>query len=578
MSKVKFKDDEYKIIHEDIQKIRARPMQFISALGELGVFHLCKELIDNASDEALKKDSPCDTIYVYISNNEIRVRDNGRGIPTDKMQEVYETMQAGTNMTRSGGTTRGENGLGGSTCLLALSSYLKITSTRVNEKKKLTLEYKEATLVNKVLEDYNGTDHGLDVIYRPSKKVLGVNTIPVQMVVDWLKDFDYTLNRNIKLIYNVNGVDYETHHKDLDEYLNEYIPIDSRLCGTLNFSCEGDLTETFMEKQYDRHFSLDATLTYSNPENYKGEDIRQSWMNMIHTYQNGSHMDGVIKGFSKFITEQIRRKNKKIEDVNLKKDIEEHLSVVVKANCDFAHMFSSQAKHTVLNKDLGKAIEITVYEALSNIMSNNSVVQDIVDVIIGNHRARIEGEKARNISKLTRETKKWTKPDSYIPCSSVKSNYPKELFLVEGDSAGGGLTQARDAKYQAIFNSRGKIPNVWNLPLEVALKKENNLLLNVVKIMECGIGPTFDIKKLKFDKIIIATDADVDGFHIRTGYMTFFIKFMPELITAGKLYIVEPPLYEIIQGKKVSYVATQMEYIEECLNSIGDIEIDFPEI
>lgn len=574
MSKVKFKDDEYKIIHEDIQKIRARPTQYISSLGELGVFHLCKELIDNASDEALKKDSPCNSIQIMLSDQEISVKDNGRGIPTDIIQEVYETMQAGTNMTRAGGTTRGENGVGGSTCLLALSSYLKVVSTRLSEKKRITLEYKEAILVNKTIEDYTGTDHGLEVIYRPSKKILGTNKIPVKKVVDWLKDFDYVLDRKIKLTYSYEKETYQTKRKEIYEYFDEYIPKDARLCGDLTFSCERDVTEIFMEKEFNRHYSTDVAITYSDPDKYKGDDIRQSWMNMIHTPQNGSHMDGVFKGFVKFITEQVRKKNKKLEGVNLRKDIEEHLNIVVKANCNFAHMFSSQAKHTVLNDALDKVIPELVYNKLCEI--NSRVISDMVDVVIGNYRARIEGEKARDISRSTRESKKWVRPSSYIPCSSVKSEFPKELFLVEGNSAGGGLSQARDARYQAIYQSRGKIPNIWELSLDEALKKENNLLLNVVKIMGCGIGPTFDIKKLNFDKIIIATDADIDGFHIRVGYMGFFVKFMPEIIRAGKLYIVEPPLYEIGKGKDVSYVATQMEYIDSCLDSLGDIEIDFP--
>ena len=149
----KFKDDEYKIIHNDVKKIMHRPSQYISSLGEAGVFHLCKELIDNNRDECLKKESPGNMILIDVTDKQITTRDNGRGIPTDIMREVYETIQAGTNMTRANhNATSGENGVG-STCILAMSSYLEVTTLRPNERKKLTVIYKNAILQDEILED-----------------------------------------------------------------------------------------------------------------------------------------------------------------------------------------------------------------------------------------------------------------------------------------------------------------------------------------------------------------------------------------------------------------------------------------
>lgn len=572
MSNKKFKDDSYKIIENDIEKIRNRPSMYISSLGESGAFHICKEIIDNNYDECYKPDSPGDSIYISATDDEITTRDNGRGIPTNILRKVFETLQAGTNMERSGGMTRGENGAG-STCILAMSSYLKIISIRPNEKKKMTLVYEESILTDETVEDYNGDDHGLIVTFRPSKKVLGTKKIPINLLKNWLNDFTYTLPKNIDMSYTLNGKKTDVVHKSISDLINDEIKQDSRLCGILTFSCEGGLTETFMDKVYDRKFKADIALTYTDPTNYNGEDIKISWMNTIRMYDHGSHVDGVISGFMKQITERIVKKNKRLEGVDIKKDILSHLNIVINSSCDIAHMFASQAKHKVFNKELGKAIEKSVYEKLSTL--NDRIMSDMVDVVIGNYRARIEGEKARDISRSTKESKKWVRPDSYIPHSSIKTNFPKELYLVEGNSAGGDVRQARDARYQAIYQARGKIPNSWDLPLDVVLNMENGLFLNIVKILGCGIGPSFDINKLKFDKIIISTDADIDGFHIRVGYMTFFVKWMPEIIQAGKLYIVEPPLYEISQGKKISYVATQMEYIEQCINSMGDMVIDF---
>lgn len=567
------KDDEFYVKKNDIDAIRRRPTMYIGSLGDAGVFHLCKEIIDNNSDECIKKNSPGDTISVEVTSKYLRSRDNGRGIPTEMLRTILETNQAGSNMTRAGGMTRGENGSGSST-FTAMSSFLEVISLRPTEKRKLTLRYHEGELVDEILEDYNDNDHGLIVTFKPSKKVLGVDTIPIEMLHEWLKDFDYTLPSKINMSYSINGKMYEVHHKELYDYFSLYIPEDARLCNTLSFSCGGELKEMVLDKSYDRKFNVAVSITYANPDMYKGEDIKHSWMNMIHTSQNGSHVNGAIKGFSKFINEKVIAKNKKYADDNIKKDILTHMSIVVKAECNFANMFSAQAKQTVVAKDLENAIANAVYAELGKI--SNGVINEMVDVVIGNHRARIEGEKARNISSTTKALKTWQKPDSYYPCSSVKTEEPKELFLVEGNSAGGGLKGARNTKYQAILTFKGKSLNIWDLSLDRALASLP--WLNLVKVLGCGIGPTFDIKKLNFDKIIIATDADIDGYHIRTGISTFFVKFLPEIVKAGKLYIAEPPLYKLMKNKEVFYVASQTEYLDKCVESIDDMEIEFPEM
>lgn len=566
------KDDQFYVKKNDIDAIRRRPTMYIGSLGEAGVFHLCKEIIDNNRDECIKKNSTGDTIIIEVTDKYLRSRDNGRGIPTGMLRTILETNQAGSNMTRAGGMTSGENGSGSST-FTAMSSELEVISLRPTEKKKLTLCYHEGILVDEILEDYKDKDHGLIVSFKPSKKVLGVDTIPVDMLKTWLSDFDYTLPRQIKMTYSINGDVFEVKHKDIDEFFDVDIPEDGRLCNTLSFKCGGELQEEVLGKKYDRKFDLEAAIVYSNPDIYKGEDIEHSWMNMIHTSQNGSHVNGVIRGFSKYINERIVNKNKKYADTNMKRDILTHMNIVVKAESNFANMFSAQAKQTVVNKALENAIAEAVYNELGR--CGSSVIGEMVEVIIGNHRARIEGEKARNVASTTKALKTWQKPDCYYPHSSVKTEEPKELFLVEGNSAGGGLKGARNARYQAILTFRGKSLNVYDLTLDRAL--QSMPWLNLVKVLGCGIGPTFDIKKLHFDKIIIATDADIDGYHIRTGISTFFVKFLPEIVRAGKLYIAEPPLYKLIKNKETIYVASQTEYLQTCVDSLDDMVLEFPD-
>ena len=580
----KIKDDKYNIIKNDVEKIQARPTMYIANLGDLGVFHLCKELVDNSKDECSNTESPGNKIEITMTDkqititiekdNIITVRDNGRGIPTNIIREVYETIQAGTKMTRAHGESTGENGVGGSTCVLALSSYLEIVTIRPIEKSMMTLIYKNGVLFDEKKESYTGNEHGLIVTFKPSKKLLGVDTIPTELMKTWLADADYTLPRSTNMIYTINGDATSVRHKELFQFFEQFIPLDSRLCNDLVFECSGQLKEEFDEAIFDRHFEVSVAITYSDPDKYKGDDVRHSWMNMIHTPQNGAHVDGIIRGFSKAITERVIRKQKKLDGVDIKKDILAHMNIVVKAGTNFAHMFTSQSKHSVDNRVLGKAIEEAAYNVLSK--SNDSVLNEMVDVVIGNHRARIEGEKMRNVASTTKALKTWQKPDSYYPCATIKTPEPKELFLVEGNSAGGGLKGARNAKYQAILTFRGKSLNVWDLTLDRAL--QSIPWLNLVKVLGCGIGPTFDIKKLNFDKIIIATDADIDGYHIRVGICAFFVKFLPEIIRAGKLYIAEPPLYKLMKDKNVCYVASQTEYLQVCVESIGGMELEFPEM
>jgi DNA gyrase subunit B len=565
-----FKDDKMNIIERDIDKIIARPMQYISALGDLGVFHICKEIVDNAWDECRKKESPADTIKVTIREKSITVVDNGRGIPTDTIQKVFETIQAGSNMERAGGYTAGENGVG-TTCAVAMASELVAMTIRPSEKKTLTLRYQNGRLVDREEEKYTGKDHGMVVTFSPSKKLMGTDKIPIDMLKNWFKDFDYTLPRGIKMEYTIGRETFKVEHKTIDEFFDIDIKKEHRFCSPLRFKCSGGLKETYRDKEYDRTFEIDAAIVYSSGD-YRGELIEHSWMNHIHTTQNGSHVNGIVNGFIKYMTEKVVAKNKKLVDEDLKKDILAHFNIVVKGECNMAHMFSSQAKHTVNSQQLGIAIRNAAYESLKNM--NQRVIDDMVDVIIANHRARIEGEKARDINRSTKEIKTWTIPDSFIPCANVKTEQPKEIFLVEGNSAGGGIRGGRNGKFQAILMFKGKSLNVWDNDLDRVLKSEP--WLNLVKILGCGIGSGFDIKKLKYDKIIIATDADVDGYHIRVGFITFFVKYMPDIIRAGKLYIAEPPLYKLQRGKDVSYVATRREYMDKCIESLGDLEIEFP--
>ena len=574
MSKTQtFKDDVMYIKNSDIDAIQHRPSMYISQVGLGGAGQICRELIDNSRDECTKKDSPGNEIWIEINDKHLLVRDNGRGIPTDILQKVYETNQAGSNMLRAGGETVGENG-SGTALATAFGGKLIVTSIRPNEKKKLTLEYHDGKLVDKKLEKYTGTDHGLINYWEPSKFYLGTDKIPVDDIAAWLKDFDYTINGEYKINYKIKNKEYKVEHKPLKKYVQLHC-MDENAFSTfpMEFSCKGKLDEEFMGKTYHRNFSLEAVLIYAHPD-YTDELICQSWMNKINTIQHGSHLNGVLKGYQMFITEKCIKRNKKLEDEDLRKDILNHLHIVVNARCNLAHMFSGQTKYNCISPTLEKAIINATYESLNKNISKE-LVDQFVDMVIGNHRARVAGEQSRNINKAIKEDKKWIQPKNFIPCSNVKCEFPRELYIVEGNSAGGGLRAARDARFQAIYQARGKTMSTWNKSIEEILKSQ--VWRDLIKTLGCGIRETFNIKKLKYDKIIISTDADIDGFQIRVLDVAIFVQEYPEIINEGRLYIAEPPLYRLVRGKEHFYVATQNEYIDACIKSIGDIKIEFPQ-
>lgn len=569
----KFEDDKMYIKTSDVDAVRRRPSMYIASTGDYGVFHLCNEIISNNRDECYKKKSPGNKIRIEISDKELYTRDNGRGIDPKLLQEIFETMQAGSNMEREGGMTAGENGAG-TVCVVALSSYLKVTTIRPFEKKKLTLIYEESILKERIEEDYNGDDHGLLLWFRPSKKIFGTDKIPKDLLVPWIEEMEYTLPKDIDVEYVVDGKQKTVVHKPLMDFVDKKLGLANIMCKPLSLEVTGGLKELYLGDEYDREFIVDAIICYSDPSIYHGDDYRHSWMNMLYTSENGAHMDGVINGYIKYITEKVYEKNRKLANEDIKKDILAHLNVFVKAGCTMATMFSAQAKDRVMTKQLEKVIAAEVYKELSS--TYNSSIAEFVEIIVGNHRARIEGEKARTLNSMTKEKKKWSVPDTYYPCSSVKTEQPKELFLVEGESAGGGLKLARDTRFQALLCFRGKSLNVLKNGIDAIKALQSVPLENLTKILGCGIGANFDIKKLKFQKIIIATDADIDGYHIRVILLTFFLTFMPQLIELGYVYVVEPPLYEIKSGKEKMYAASQSEYLEMCINSIGNIEISFP--
>ena len=566
-----YKDDEMTFIESDIEKIQQRPSMYNGYDKEDGSLHICFEIIDNSRDECMKPNTPGDTIQVSVTDSMLIVKDNGRGIATNQLRKIFETLNAGSNIVRKEGVmSAGENGAG-STITTALSSHLKLVSTRPQEKKRLTLVYKEGKLVEETLEKYTGDEHGMYTEFKPSKKYLGTDKIPVDRLCEWIENFRYTLSPKINFEYTIRGKKHVLEHKRLYDYFDEVgITSENTMCVPYDLSCSGKLTEIVREESYNRRFNLEASIVYASMD-YKGEDVRKSWMNMISTFNNGMHMNGFINGLSQYLTEKVIQKKPALKDEDLKKDILAHLQIVLKCETDCTNIFNSQEKSYVYPRPLLHAIEKAVYE---EICKHPSHINDLVEIVIQNNRVRKAGEQARNVSKETKAIKSWEKPANFISCSSNDKRII-ELSLCEGKSASGAVRSARDPKTQAIYLLQGKPLNAWNETLERVL--QSRIWRDLIKVLGCGIGPTFNIKKLNYSRIIIQTDADVDGFQIRVLCILFFWRWMPEIITEGRLYIGEAPLYKIEMsksGKKIyQYIANKTEYLEKCLESAANIKI-----
>lgn len=571
LNSLMFEDDVMTIIETDIQKVRNRPSMYCGYDHEAGVLHICTEIIMNSRDECMKPKSPGNQFQVVITDDMITVKDNGRGIATGILRRVFETLNAGSNIVRQEGVmSAGENGAG-TTITCALSSYLKLVTTRPQEKKRLTLVYKEGELVEENLENYTGTEHGFYTEFKPSKYILGVDKIPVEQLDDWLYSFRYTLDPKIHLQYNVKGTVRDIKHKELYEYFDEVgITTENTLCIPYDLECSGKVDEVVRGELHHRTFRLKASVVYASA-NYKGDDVRKSWMNMINTFNGGMHVNGLINGLAQYLTEKVVQKKPNLKDDDLKRDILAHLQIALICECDCTNMFNSQEKSYVYPRPLMTAISQAVYDA---IVKNPSHINDLVEIVIQNNRVRKAGEQARNVSKETKAIKNWEKPDNFISCSSNDKRIV-ELSLCEGKSASGAVRAARDPKTQAIYLLQGKPLNAWNESLERVL--QSRIWRDLIKVLGCGIGPNFNIKKLNYARIFINTDADVDGYQIRVLCILFFWKWMPEIITEGRLYISEAPLYKIEtskSGKKgYQYIANKTEYIEKCLESVSNIKI-----
>lgn len=543
---------------EGLDPVRKRPGMYIGSTDLRGLHHLVWEVVDNAVDEALA--GYCDTITVTVlDDGTISVEDNGRGIPVDPhpkkkvstLQVVLTVLHAGGKF--GGGAYKVSGGLHGVGVSVtnALSKYLKAEVKR--DGKLYVQEYScgKPKADVKPVGDADGT--GTKITFSPDPDIFDAVKFNLETLQKRLREMAY-LNKGIKIILTDNRKDktqeflYKGGIAEFVEYLNRNVNTIQK--------------PFYFEKEKD-DVNVEVAIQY----NVSFKEQVFSFANNINTHEGGSHLTG-------FKTALTRSLNKYAEQNGLVQkgqrltsdDFREGLTAIVSVKVP-EPQFEGQTKTKLGNSEVRGIVETLTAEYLQIFLQETpGVAKTILKKAIDASKAREAARKARDIVRRKGVLESTTLPGKLTDCST-KDKEKSELFLVEGESAGGTARQGRDNVHQAILPLRGKIINVEKARLLKVLK--NNEITDLITAIGTGIGEEFDLSKLRYNKIVIMTDADVDGHHIACLLLTFFYRHMKELIEGGHMYLAQPPLYKLSRGKKARYAYTE-DQKEAILKEMGE--------
>ena len=539
---------------EGLEAVRKRPGMYIGTTGARGLHHLVWEIVDNSIDEALA--GYCDLITVTVGKeNTIRVTDNGRGIPTDihpktgksTVETVYTVLHAGGKFGGGGyKVSGGLHGVGASV-VNALSAWLEV---EVHKNGKIYFQRYEngghPTEPLKVIGECNEDDTGTIVTFLPDPTIFEETTV-----------FDYdTLKQRIRELAFLNRgltiklADERTDTEDTFMYeggISEYVRM-------INKS-RNPIHETILDVNgTENDISIEVAMQYNETYN----SCIYSFVNNINTPEGGTHEDGVRLALTRVLNKYATNNNllKNNDDSLLFDDVKEGITLIV--SCKHPNpQFEGQTKTKLGNIEVRQIASKIFGEGLERfLMENPNQARIIIEKAMTASRARVAAKKARE---LTRRKGDLEITNFYGKLTDCKSKDPSEseIFLVEGDSAGGSAKKGRDYMTQAILPLRGKILNVEKARLDRALGNEE--IRTMITAFGTGIGEEFDISKLRYDKIIIMTDADVDGAHIRILLLTLFYRFFREVVEKGHVYAAQPPLFKVVYGKNSKYVLNEEE-------------------
>ena len=540
-------------IMEGLDAVRKRPGMYIGSTDKRGLHHLAWEIIDNSIDEI--SNGYGDYIKIIIhKDNSLTISDNGRGVPVgmhasgiSTPEVIYTILHAGGKFEEGGyKTSGGLHGVGASV-VNALSSYLKVEIKR--DGYKYEIEFNNGGKVLSPLTKLDKTNRtGTTVTFLPDKEIFKDAKFSFTAISERMQEVAFLIKNITIEVLDEDGdkknlYHYEDGLKEFVNFVNEDLEV---LCDTLYFSGTKNDIEVEIAMQY--------TTNYS-------ENII-SFVNNVKTVDGGTHELGFKSSLTRILNEYAKKNNiLKSKDKTFEgSDVREGLTAIISVKIPESILqFESQTKSKLGTPIARSAVDTVVSEKLPFYLEeNNKIATILIDKIQKSKQAREAARKAReNIRSGNTQSKSLTLSGKLVPAQS-KDKSKKELFLVEGNSAGGSAKGGRDRKYQAILPLRGKIINTEKA-------KESDILANeeiatIINTIGAGYGSNFDVNEMEYDKIIIMTDADFDGSHIQCLLLTFFYRFMKDLVDNGKLYIAMPPLYKMtFSSKKSVYVYTNQE-------------------
>ncbi|NLN51122.1 MAG: DNA topoisomerase (ATP-hydrolyzing) subunit B [Acholeplasmataceae bacterium] len=561
----KMKNNQYSAesiqILEGLEAVRKRPGMYIGSTGSRGLHHLVWEIVDNAIDEAMA--GFCDTITIEIlKGNIIRVNDNGRGIPVDEHQQskrpavetIFTVLHAGGKFDgKSYKVAGGLHGVGGAV-VNALSVNFKVTIAR--DEKLYEIEFKRGEVVRELEVVGKSTHTGSTVEFLADPLVFTETT---------KYDYETLRNRVQELAFLNKGLNIKLIDSREEEIKENSYHYEGGIVEYVNFLNRGkqliNSDIIYVEQEVDE-VTVEMALQYN--DSYATN--LYSFANNINTHEGGMHEDG----FKLAINREMKRyaeENEllKKDETFVRDDTLEGITCIVSIKHPNPQ-FEGQTKTKLGNPEVRAITSQVCGGAISAyLLENPNDARAIIEKIILASRARIAARKAREATRRKNPLDALGFASKLADCRN-RNPAEAEIYIVEGESAGGSAKQGRDSQFQAILPLRGKVLNVEKARLDRALS--NNEILSMIQAFGTGIGEEFDATKARYHKIVIMTDADVDGAHIRTLLLTFFFRYMKGLIDLGYIYIAQPPLYKVQAGRRIKYVYDE-EALQETLEDFG---------
>ncbi len=549
MSDDKYTAKNIKVL-KGLEAVRKRPAMYIGGTGERGLHHLVYEVVDNSIDEALA--GYCDTISVVLQKNgSASIEDNGRGIPVENhgtekvpaVQVVMTVLHAGGKFDdKSYKVSGGLHGVGVSV-VNALSSRLDV---EVYKSGQIYHQYYEKGIPKKELEIIGNTEKtGTKTVFFPDETIFETTEFSFDYLSVRLRELAF-LNKGVQ----IQLIDEKTDKKHIFQY-------DGGIKSFVRYLNENKKV-IFEDPIYVEGKKNGAEFEVSIQYNEGFQEIINSFANNIHTIEGGTHLSGFKSGLTRAINNYIKNENLlKNEKVNPSgSDIREGLTAVISVKLQDPQ-FEGQTKTKLQNNDIDGIVSSIVYEKLNEFLEENPAIAKKISMkaILG-ARSREAARKARELTRRKSVLESGSLPGKLADCS-IQDPSQTEIFLVEGDSAGGSAKMGRDRAFQAVLPLWGKMLNTEKARIDKVLN--NDKIQPVILALGAGIGEEFDISKLRYNKVVIMADADVDGQHIATLLLTFFFRYMRPLVENGHVYIAKPPLFLVQKGRMKRYVYSEHE-------------------